>query len=91
MMPRLSIIPLIWFLLVASAKAATPLDYTRTIFEQARAIVAGSQTHNEKVAALSVLFSKYLDTDAMAREALGRHWSSFTPAQRSSSCPCSTS
>jgi phospholipid transport system substrate-binding protein len=87
MMPRLSIIPLIWFLLVAPAKAATPLDYTRMILEQARAIVAGSQTHNEKVAALSVLFSKYLDTDAMAREALGGHWSSFTPAQQKQFLP----
>jgi ABC-type transporter MlaC component len=87
MMPRLSIIPLIWFLLVAPAKTATPLDYTRMILEQARAIVAGSQTHNEKLAALSVLFSKYLDTDAMAREALGRHWSSFTPVQQKQFLP----
>jgi phospholipid transport system substrate-binding protein len=34
------------------------------------------------LAALSALFSKFLDTDAMGREALGAHWSSFTPAQQ---------
>ncbi len=31
---------------------------------------------------LSVLFGKFLDTDAMGREALGQHWSSLTPAQQ---------
>jgi ABC-type transporter MlaC component len=68
--------------LVASAKAATPLDYTRTILEQASTIVAGNQTHNEKLAALSVLFDNFLDTDAMARAALGQHWSNFSPTQQ---------
>jgi len=66
----------------AWAAAPTPLDYTRTILEQARAIVAGSQTHDEKLAALSSLFSKFLDTDAMGREALGQHWSTFTPSEQ---------
>jgi phospholipid transport system substrate-binding protein len=71
-----------WLLLASPAQAASPLAYTRTILEQARTIVASSQTHNEKLAALSALFSKFLDSDAMGREALGAHWSSFTPAQR---------
>jgi ABC-type transporter MlaC component len=82
MMRSLPIVLVVWLLLVAPAKAATPLDYTRTILEQARTIVAGNQTHNEKLAALAVLFGKFLDTDAMGREALGQHWSSFTPAQQ---------
>src|SRR5580700_10921567 len=69
-------------LMVAPARAASPLDYTRTTLEQARAIVASSQTHNEKLAALSSLFSKFLDTDEMGQEALGPHWSSFTSAQQ---------
>jgi phospholipid transport system substrate-binding protein len=34
------------------------------------------------LAALSTLFSKFLDTDEMGQEALGPHWSSFTPAQQ---------
>lgn len=74
--------PLLCFLLVAPAIASTPIDYTRTILEQARAIVAGSDTHNEKLVALSVLFGKFLDSDAMGKQALGDHWSSFTPAQQ---------
>jgi phospholipid transport system substrate-binding protein len=81
-MRRLSIIMAVWFALTGSAQAAAPLDYTRTILQQARTIVAGNQTHNEKLAALSALFGKFLDTDAMGREALGEHWSSFTPAQQ---------
>jgi phospholipid transport system substrate-binding protein len=84
MMNRVSTIVwvLLLSLLVASAKAATPLDYTRTILEQASTIVAGNQTHNEKLSALSVLFDKFLDTDAMARAALGQHWSNFSPTQQ---------
>jgi phospholipid transport system substrate-binding protein len=79
---RLPISLVVWLLLVAPANAAAPLDYTRTILEQTRTIVAGNQTHNQKLAALSVLFGKFLDTDAMGREALGQHWSSFKPAQQ---------
>jgi phospholipid transport system substrate-binding protein len=81
-MRRLSIIVAVWFALAGSAQAAAPLDYTRTILQQARTIAAGNQTHNEKLAALSALFGKFLDTDAMGREALGEHWSSFTPKQQ---------
>ncbi len=76
------IVLVVWLLLVAPAQAASPLDYTRTILEQAGTIVASGQTRDEKLAALSAVFSKFLDTDAMGREALGPHWSSFTPAQQ---------
>lgn len=76
------IILFVWLLLAAPARAAAPLDYTRAILEDARTIVAGNQTHNEKLTALSVLFGKFLDSDAMGREALGEHWSSFSPAQQ---------
>jgi phospholipid transport system substrate-binding protein len=72
----------IWLFLAIPAQASSPLAYTRTILEQARAIVASDETHNQKLDALSVLFSKFLDTDAMGREALGPHWSSFTPTQQ---------
>jgi phospholipid transport system substrate-binding protein len=82
-MRTLSILLMLWLLLLAQAQAATsPLDYTRTTLEQARAIVANNQSHDEKLAALSTVFSKFLDTDAMGREALGPHWSSFTPDQQ---------
>ena len=78
----LSVMLVAVLLVVAPARASSPLDYTRTTLEQARAIVASGQTHNEKLAALSTLFSKFLDTDEMGQEALGPHWSSFTPAQQ---------
>jgi ABC-type transporter MlaC component len=95
MISRLPIILVICSMLALSAGGAyaqatgalSPLDYTRSILEQARTIVAGQQTHQQKVAALSVLFGGFLDTDAMGREALGQHWSSFTPAQQKEFLP----
>jgi len=86
-MRTLSITLVLLLLLVVPARAATPLEYTRTTLEQAKTIVANSQTHNEKLAALSTLFSKFLDADAMGREALGSHWSSFTPDQQNEFLP----
>lgn len=71
----------------ASTDSAGPLNYTRSMLQQASAIVGGNQTHDQKVAALSALFGKFLDTDAMARDALGQHWSSFTPAQQKEFLP----
>jgi phospholipid transport system substrate-binding protein len=97
MSARLPIVVLVWLVLAAPARAVTsaaaadkavsPLDYTRTILDQARTIVAGNQTYDQKVAALSALFGEFLDTDAMGREALGQHWSSFTPAQQKQFLP----
>jgi phospholipid transport system substrate-binding protein len=83
-MRKLSLLVCVCIFVVTPAWASvpTPLDYTRTILERARTIVAGGQTHDEKLAALSALFSKFLDTDSMGREALGQHWSSFTPSQQ---------
>jgi phospholipid transport system substrate-binding protein len=82
MIRRLPIVVVILLVTVAPAGAATPIDYTRTILEQARSIVAGNQSHDQKLADLSVLFGKFLDTDEMGREALGSHWSTFTPDQQ---------
>jgi phospholipid transport system substrate-binding protein len=82
MMRALPILLVFWLLLAAPAQAVTLLDYTRTTLEQARTIVASSQDNSEKLAALSVLFGKFLDTDEMGRQALGQHWSSLTPAQQ---------
>jgi phospholipid transport system substrate-binding protein len=82
MMRSLPILLVFSLLVAAPAHAVTPLDYTRTTLEQARVIVASSEPNNEKLASLSDLFGKFLDTDAMGREALGAHWSSMTPAQQ---------
>ena len=82
-MTRVRLIAVVlWLCLTATAWAASPLEYTRATLEQARAIVSSDQNHNDKLAALSVLFTKFLDTDAMGRAALGKHWSSFTPQQQ---------
>ena len=82
-MTRVKLIALaVWLCLVAPVSAASPLEYTRSTLEQARAIVGSDQTHNDKLAALSSLFRNFLDTDTMGRAALGKHWSSFTPEQQ---------
>ncbi len=82
-MTRVKLIALVvWVCLAGPAWAADPLEYTRATLEQARAIVGSDQTHNDKLAALSSLFRNFLDTDAMGRAALGKHWSSFTLQQQ---------
>jgi phospholipid transport system substrate-binding protein len=73
---------IIWIWLAAPAFAASALDATRATLEKAREIAASDQGHNEKLAALSVVFDDFLDTDSMGRQALGSHWSSFTPEQQ---------
>ena len=77
----------IWLCLVTPALAASPLERTRATLEQASAIVGSDQRHNDKLAALSALFSKFLDTDSMGRAALGKHWSSLTPQQQKEFLP----
>ncbi len=72
-----------WLLLLgAPAWAVSPMEYTRMTLERATAIITSDAAHNEKLAELSALFDKFLDTDSMARATLGEHWSSFKPAQR---------
>ncbi|MFQ5666158.1 MAG: phospholipid-binding protein MlaC [Candidatus Binatia bacterium] len=71
-----------WLWGVEAAWATTPLEYTHAILEQARAIVASDQTHNAKLAALSVLLKDFLDTDDMGKAALGKNASRFTRVQQ---------
>lgn len=79
---------MIWLiLLVAPAWAVTPMECTRMTLERATAIMSSDAAHDEKLVELSALFNNFLDTDSMARAALGNHWSSFTPAQRSEFLP----
>ena len=87
-MTRIKLIAfVVWLCLAAPVWGASPLEYTRATLEQASAIVASDQTHNDKLAALSVLFGKFLDTDTMGRAALGKHWSNFTPQQQQEFLP----
>jgi phospholipid transport system substrate-binding protein len=72
----------VWLCWLLRLRHQLPLDDTRTILDQARTIIAGNQTQDGKLAALSVLLNKFLDSDEMGREALGHHWSSFTAEQQ---------
>jgi phospholipid transport system substrate-binding protein len=72
-----------WLLcLVHAAVALTPLEQTRKVLQQARAIVDTEQPHNQKLVELATLLKDFLDTDAMGRQALDQHWSKFSPAQQ---------
>ena len=81
-MRRWLVVSASWAFLAVAAWGATPLEYTRTTLEHTRTIVAGNQTHNEKLAALSELLKTFLDTDTMGRDALDKHWAQFSAAQQ---------
>lgn len=68
--------------LVHSAAALAPLEQTRKVLQQARAIVDTDQPHNQKLADLAALLKGFLDTDAMGKQALDKHWSRFSAAQQ---------
>lgn len=73
----------VWLLVGGnSAAALSPIEQTRGVLEEARRIVDGPKTHNEKLADLSNLLKNFLDTDTMARLALDKNWERFSPEQR---------
>src|SRR5262249_11438324 len=72
----------VWCWTAGATWAVTPLEETRTTLEQARGIIAQDQTHNQKLAALSALLKTFLDTDAMARDALDKNWQKLSAAQQ---------
>ena len=58
-----------------------PLEKTRKILEASNAIVTGPGDRNQKLAALKDLLRGFLDTDALARKAMGKNLDGRTPAQ----------
>ena len=68
--------------LAATGARVTPMDQTRTTLEQTRVIVDSPVSHNQKLIDLSALLKTFLDTDAMGKAALDKHWSKFSPAQQ---------
>ncbi len=72
----------LFFCAVPTAFASTPLEYTKKTLEAARVIVGSTRPHNDKLKALSDLLKTFLDTDAMAKQALDQHWSKFSAAQQ---------
>jgi ABC-type transporter MlaC component len=82
-MRALQLGPVLGLLFTAQSVAAvSATDCTRATLQEASAIVSSDRTHNQKLAALSALFRKFLDTDTMGRAVLGRHWSNLTPSQQ---------
>jgi phospholipid transport system substrate-binding protein len=71
-----------WLALAGTAAAVGPLEYTRDVLERTRVIVDSDKTHNQKLAELSALLLRFLDTDSMGKAALDKHWSKFSPAQQ---------
>ncbi len=70
------------FTRVSPVLAASPLEHTKSVLEEARAIVASDRTHNDKLKALSELLKTFLDTDTMAKQALDKHWPELSSAQQ---------
>ena len=70
-------------LCIASASwAMSPLDCTRETLDRAGTIIASERPRNDKLAALSVLLSQFLDTDAIGRAAVDQKWARLTPEQQ---------
>jgi len=68
--------------LAGAATGVTPMEQTRKTLEQTRVIVDSPASHNQKLSDLSALLKTFLDTDAMGKAALDKHWAKFTPAQQ---------
>ncbi len=79
---RLLLATLTLLVISGSARALTPLDGTRTALEETRAIVASDRSHDAKLAELSAVLTRFLDTDRMGREALGAHWQKLSAGQQ---------
>jgi phospholipid transport system substrate-binding protein len=58
-----------------------PLETTREILTASNKIVVGGGDRNQKLAQLKDLLRRFLDTDALARQAMGKHLDGRPPAQ----------
>ena len=58
-----------------------PMARTRQVLEQSNVIVKGPEDRKQKLTALSELLRSYLDTEALARLAAGKHLEGRTDAE----------
>jgi phospholipid transport system substrate-binding protein len=58
---------------LAAAEAPGPMASTRKALERSHEIVTAPTVHKQKVLALHAVLRDFLDTDAMGRQAMGRH------------------
>ena len=67
---------------IASASSPVgPMQKTRSILEASNRIVTGPGDRDRKLASLKELLRDFLDTDALGRQAMGKHLEGVTPAQ----------
>jgi len=69
----LAIIPLVATLCAAAVPDVGPMARTRQVLERSSVIVKGPEDRKQKLTALSELLRDYLDTEALARLAAGKH------------------
>jgi phospholipid transport system substrate-binding protein len=69
--------------LIATAGAETPGPMARTkqVLDQSHDIVVAPGDHKQKVRALNVILGGFLDTEAMGRQAMGKHLDGRSPAE----------
>lgn len=74
---------LVAVLLVGSAGAETlgPMARTRQVLDKSHDIVVGPGDHKAKVRSLNELLGTFLDTEAMGRQAMGKHLEGRSPTQ----------
>lgn len=70
-------------MLVAATGAETlgPMARTRQVLSKSHDIVVAPGDHKQKVRALNDLLGEFLDTEAMGRQAMGKHLEGRAPAQ----------
>jgi ABC-type transporter MlaC component len=66
---------------LAAASEGGPMAVTRRVLERSHDIVVGSGDRKQKLLALNELLREFLDTDALSREAMGKHLDGRTPAE----------
>jgi phospholipid transport system substrate-binding protein len=64
---------MLWVLAVPAHADEGPMARTRQVLEQSSVIVKGPEDRKQKLTALSELLRDYLDTEALARIAAGKH------------------
>jgi hypothetical protein len=69
----LAIVTLAATLCSAAAPDVGPMARTRQVLERSSVIVKGPEDRKQKLTALSDLLRDYLDTEALARLAAGKH------------------
>ncbi len=68
-------------MLAAAAEVPGPMARTRQVLEKSHDIVVGAGDRRDKVRRLNDLLGGFLDTDAMGRQAMGRHLDGRSPAE----------